>query len=291
MAITVAASRLGVAPYNGIDPVELRPDFTQAEAQAVVRAVYRQVLGNDYVMESERLKGAESLLCNGSISVREFVRTVAKSELYKNKFLYPNFQTRVIELQYKHLLGRAPYDEAEVIFHLDLYENEGYDADVDSFIDSVEYQENFGENIVPYYRFNNQTGDRTVGFTRLFRLYRGYANSDRAQLERSNTRLATELAQNTTSAIIGPSGANAGWAYRPSNAGVTPAKALGGNVPFGQVGKLFRVEIAGMKAAGYPKVRRSNKAIIVPFEQLNNTLEQVYRSGGKVASITPASLG
>jgi len=291
VAITVAASRLGVAPYNGIDPVELRPDFTQAEAQAVVRAVYRQVLGNDYVMESERLKGAESLLCNGSISVREFVRTVAKSELYKNKFLYPNFQTRVIELQYKHLLGRAPYDEAEVIFHLDLYENEGYDADVDSFIDSVEYQENFGENIVPYYRFNNQTGDRTVGFTRLFRLYRGYANSDRAQLERSNTRLATELAQNTTSAIIGPSGANAGWAYRPSKAGVTPAKALGGNVPFGQVGKLFRVEIAGMKAAGYPKVRRSNKAIIVPFEQLNNTLEQVYRSGGKVASITPASLG
>lgn len=291
MAITVAASRLGIAPYNGIDPVELRPDFTQAEAQAVVRAVYRQVLGNDYVMESERLKGAESLLCNGSISVREFVRTVAKSELYKNKFLYPNFQTRVIELQYKHLLGRAPYDEAEVIFHLDLYENEGYDADVDSFIDSVEYQENFGENIVPYYRFNNQTGDRTVGFTRLFRLYRGYANSDRAQLERNGTRLATELAQNTTSAIIGPSGANAGWAYRPSKAGVTPAKALGGTVPFGQVGKLFRVEIAGMKAAGYPKVRRSNKAIIVPFEQLNNTLEQVYRSGGKVASITPASLG
>lgn len=291
MAITVAASRLGVAPYNGIDPVELRPDFTQAEAQAAIRAVYRQVLGNDYVMESERLKGAESLLCNGSISVREFVRTVAKSELYKNKFLYPNFQTRVIELQYKHLLGRAPYDEAEVIFHLDLYENEGYNADVDSFIDSVEYQENFGDNIVPYYRFNNQTGDRTVGFTRLFRLYRGYANSDRAQLERNQTRLATELAQNTTSAIVGPSGANAGWAYRPSKAGVTPAKALGGSVPFGQAGKLFRVEIAGMKAAGYPKVRRSNKAIIVPFEQLNNTLEQVYRSGGKVASITPASLG
>ncbi|MFM7574592.1 MAG: phycobilisome linker polypeptide, partial [Snowella sp.] len=38
------------------------------------------------------------------------------------------------------------------------------------------------------------------------------------------------------------------------------------------------------------KVRRSNKAVIVPYEQLNNTLQQVYKMGGKVASITPASM-
>lgn len=291
MGITVAASRLGVSAFNDSAPLELRPDWSQDDATAVINAVYRQVLGNDYVMESERLKGAESLLRNGSINVREFVRTVAKSELYKQKFFYGNFQTRVIELNYKHLLGRAPYEEAEVVFHLDLYENEGFDADIDAFIDSVEYQENFGDNIVPYYRINNQVGDRTVGFTRFFRLYRGYANSDRAQLERSKTRLAGELGQNTASAIIGPSGANAGWAYRPSANGTTPSKALGGSTPFGaDAGKLFRVEIAAMKNPGYPKVRRSNKAIIVPFEQLNNTLQQVYRLGGKVASITPASL-
>ena len=291
MAITTAASRLGVAPYNESRPVELRPDFSLDDAKMVIRAVYRQVLGNDYIMDSERLKGAESLLTNGSISVREFVRTVAKSELYKQKFFYNNFQTRVIELNYKHLLGRAPFSEDEVIFHLDLYENQGFDADIDSYIDSVEYQENFGENIVPYYRFNNQVGDRTVGFTRMFRLYRGYANSDRSQLERGNTRLVTELGQNTVSAIVGPSGQNPGWAYRPSKAGTTPAKALGGTVPFGQATKLFRIEITAISAPGYPKVRRSNKAVIVPFEQLNQTLQQINRLGGKVASITPASLG
>jgi len=292
VAITTAASRLGVAPYNAGRPVELRPDFSQDDANLAIRAVYRQVLGNDYVMESERLKGAESLLSNGSISVREFVRTLAKSELYKTKFFYNSFQTRVIELNYKHLLGRAPFSEDEVVFHLDLYENQGFEAEIDSYIDSVEYQENFGENIVPYYRFNNQVGDRTVGFTRMFRLYRGYANSDRAQLERNATRLATELGQNTASAIVGPSGANPGWAYRPSKAGTTPAKALGGTVPFGQASKLFRVEITAISAPGYryPKVRRSNKAVIVPFEQLNQTLQQINRLGGKVASITPASL-
>ncbi len=79
------------------------------------------------------------------------MRAVAKSELYKTKFLYDNFQTRVIELNLKHLLGRAAYDESEVIYHLDLYQNKGYEADIDDYIDSAEYEASFGDNIVPYY--------------------------------------------------------------------------------------------------------------------------------------------
>ena len=291
MAITVAASRLGTSAFSNAAPVELRPDFSQNDAAGVIRAVYRHVLGNDYVMASERLVGPESLLCNGSISVREFVRAVAKSALYKTKFLYNNFQTRVIELNYKHLLGRAPYDESEVISHLDLYETQGYDADIDSYIDSVEYQENFGENVVPYYRgFATQVGQKTVGFTRMFRLYRGYANSDNSQLEGNGSRLAGELAKNTVSAVVGASGSNSGWAYRASKANVTPLKALGGTVPYGDVRKIYRVEVSAMSKPGYPSIRRSSKAFLVPFEQLNNTLQQINRLGGKVASITPASL-
>lgn len=294
MAITVAASRLGTSAFDGASPVELRPYWTQDDAQAVIRAVYRQVLGNDYIMKSERLNSAESLLCNGSISVREFVRAVAKSELYKTKFFYNNFQTRVIELNLKHLLGRAPYDESEVIAHLDLYETQGFEADIDSYIDSEEYIENFGENIVPYYRgFNTQPGQKTVGFTRMFRLYRGYANSDRSQIEGKDSRLAGELAQNAASAVIAPSSTNnSGWSYRASKArssGFTPSKALGGSVPFGADTRVYRVEIAAISKPGYPSVRRSSKAILVPYEELNNTLKQINRLGGKVASITPAS--
>ncbi|MEQ9549143.1 MAG: phycobilisome linker polypeptide [Coleofasciculus sp. G3-WIS-01] len=289
MAITTAASRLGTEAYSNPTPVELRPDWVEYDIQAVIRAVYRQLLGNDYVMASERLTSAESLLRNGYINVREFVRCVAKSELYKTKFFYGSFQTRVIELNYKHLLGRAPYDESEVIYHLDLYETQGYDADIDSYIDSAEYQENFGDYIVPYYRgFATQRGQKTVGFTRMFRLYRGYANSDRAQLEGSDSRLATELAQNFSSAVVGPSGANEGWAYRPSGKGETPSKALGGSVPYGTQGKVYRIEVSGIINPRYPKVRRSSKAFLVPYEELSNKLQQINRLGGKVASITPA---
>jgi phycocyanin-associated rod linker protein len=287
VAITTAASRLGTRAFQESSRVELRPNWTNENAQQVIRAVYRHVLGNDYLMTSERLKGAESLLCDGSISVREFVRCVAKSELYKKKFFYPNFQTRVIELNYKHLLGRAPYDESEVIFHLDLYQNEGYDADIDSYIDSPEYLENFGENIVPCYRaFEVGRGDKTAGFTRMFRLYRGYANSDRSQGEGTMSRLASELGANRTSTIVPPSGGSGGWSYKPSGQGVTPNTGFskGGVL---QAGRKYRMEVSGLVDRRYPKIRRSSKSFIVPYEQLSAQLQEVQRQGGKVASITP----
>jgi phycocyanin-associated rod linker protein len=290
MAITTAASRLGTSAFSTAPRVELRPNFSESDVSTVIRAVYRQVLGNDYVMASERLTSAESLLRNGHISVRDFVRAVAQSELYKNKFFYNSFQTRFIELNYKHLLGRAPYDEAEVIEHLDLYQNEGYEAEVNSYIDSEEYQNSFGENVVPYYRgFNTQTGQKTVGFPRMFQLYRGYANSDRSQIKGTQSRLAGELARNGASAVVGQSGSSGGWAYRQSQDNNTPPKALGGTVPFGaQTSRMYRVEVTSVVQPGYPRVRRSSRAYLVPYDKLSQTLQEVNRIGGKVASVTPA---
>ena len=290
MAITTAASRLGTSAFSETAPVELRSSATKEEVDLVIWSVYRQLLGNDYLMKSERLTSAESLLRDGKLTVQDFVRQVAKSELYKTKFFYNNFQTRLIELNYKHLLGRAPYDESEVVEHLDLYQNKGYEADIDSYIDSAEYQENFGENIVPYYRgFETQTGQKTVGFTRFFKLYRGYANSDRAQLQGNYPHLADELARNTASTIVSPSGANEdGFAYLPSRRGVTPSTGFGGGATYGKEdSKLYRVEVAGGVGRGYPKVRRVNQAVVIPYEELSPYLQRVVKQGGKIASVTP----
>lgn len=290
MPITVAASRLGTTAFSETSPVELRTNWTDEDAELVIRAVYRQLLGNDYLMKSERLNSAESLMKNGYITVREFVRAVAKSDLYKNKFFHGNFQTRVIELQYKHLLGRAPYDESEVIEHLDRYENEGYDADVDSFIDSEEYTANFGDNVVPYYRsFVYQAGQRSVGFTRMFQLYRGYANSDRAQAGGKQSRLAEELGRNSSSSVVGPS-SGSGWTYAAVKQR-TPNRALGGPTPYGaNAGRVYRVEVIGMNLPRYPRVRQINKTYLVPYEKLSAKLQQINKMGGRVSSITPASL-
>ena len=286
MAITEAASRLGTSAFSNAAPVELRPNASQDDIEAVIKAVYRHLLGNDYLMKSERLTGPESLLRNRTITVQEFVRQVAKSELYKSKFFYSNFQSRTIELNCKHLLGRAPYDESEIVNHLDLYQTQGYDADIDSYIDSPEYQATFGENIVPYYRdlVTKGVGQRTVGFTRLFQLYRGYATSDRSQFGGNSPRLAVELGRNSASTVR-PAGST-GYGYIPSKKGTPPNSAFGGSQIFGSRG-LYRVEVAGISTPRYPRVRRSNKAVIIPYEQLSEHMQRVQREGGRIASITP----
>ncbi|MDX1977396.1 MAG: phycobilisome linker polypeptide [Pseudanabaenaceae cyanobacterium bins.68] len=284
MAVTTVANRLGIRAFQESQKVELRPNYTLEDLQAVIRATYRQVLGNDYIMQSERLIYAESLLKEGNLSVREFVRQVAKSDLYKNKFFLKNPQIRFIELNYKHLLGRAPYSETEISFHNDIYSSQGYDAEIDSYIDSMEYLESFGENIVPFYRgFETGRGSQTVGFNRMFRLYRGYANSDRAQLEGNNARLTRELGNNSASAIVPPSGGSDAYSYRNSSDAV-PSVRLG--VAATEKGQVFRIEATALYGQGYPKTRRSATAYLVPYEQLSAKIQQIQRAGGKIASIT-----
>ena len=271
MAIT-AASRLGISAFEDTNMVELRPNWSKEDAQMAIAAVYRQILGNDHLMNSERLTSAESLLADGSIPVREFVRAVAKSELYKAKFFYNNYHPRTIELSFKHLLGRAPYDEAEIVEHLDRYQNEGFEADIDSYIDSEEYVQNFGDNIVPYYRgFSTQRGQKTVGFTRMFQLYQGYANSDRAQGNTGSPRLTYDLARNIATPVRSPGG-------RGSLTGTTTSER----------GNLYRLRISKSAAGRAPQIRRSLQEYVVPYERLSATLQKINKQGGRVISLTEA---
>lgn len=250
--------------------LELRADRSETDVDVVVRAAYRQVLGNAYLLEDERLVSAESLLRQGQLSVRGFIRAIAQSEMYREKFFHTNSQTRFIELNYKHLLGRAPQDESEIAYHVDLYNSKGYEAEIDSYLDSPEYQRNFGENIVPYHcGFKSQVGQKNVGYSRMFQLYRGYASSDGAQ-GRKQGRLTWEVAKNlaspihpaSTSALVGAAGS-----------------ARGG---------VYRIRIMQAASSNSAVVRRSTSEILVPFEQLSSKLQQLNRKGSKVMSITLA---
>lgn len=273
MTSLTTAQRLGIVPFTETAPVELRGRRIAAEVEVAIRAAYRHVLGNEHLMACERLSSAESLLRGGEISVKDFVRSIALSELYRKKFLYPNPQNRFIELNYKHLLGRSPYDQSEIAYHTDLYRQQGYEAEINSYLDSPEYQENFGESIVPYYRgFSSQRSQKTVGFSRLFQLYRGYATSDRARDKGTPAKLTREVARNSASPVyIG-----------------STAEALVGRAG-GEREQLYRVEvISGAAGRGKTQLRRSRREYLVSFEQLSTQLQQINRQGGRVTKITLA---
>lgn len=242
------------------DAVELRPNFTEDDLQTVIRAVYKQVLGNAHLLESDRLISAESLLRNGDVTVRGFVRLVAQSELYRTQFFEVSSQYRFIELNCKHFLGRAPQDQIEIARHVLIYNEQGYVADIDSYIDSDEYAQAFGENVVPYARnTSSQVGSKNVDFNRAFSLFRGDATSDRGR----SARLISDLGSNLASKIA------------------TPAKGNGNAV---STSKRFR--IATTKAGCGTNYRRSNMTYEVGYAQLSQKIQSIQRIGGKILSIT-----
>ena len=209
-------AQLGVSLFDETDPIRLWQDHSDPEVEIVIRAVYRQVLGNAHVMESERLIVSESRLKRGDISVREFVRQVAQSDLYRTLFFETCSRTRSIELNFKHLLGRAPESSEEIAEHSRYLDQDGFVAEIDVYIDSDEYQSAFGEDTVPYYRgHKTQTGQKMVGFTHLFQLLRGAASSDKDLTRQNRSRLNASLMTNRPSAIAPVQGAPSLW-QRPT---------------------------------------------------------------------------
>lgn len=240
--------------------LELWPSSGLEELQIVIRAVYKQVLGNPHVMESERLTTAESQLCDRSISVREFVRVVAKSEFYRARYFESCAPYRFVELNFLHLLGRAPQDQREVSEHIVRCVAEGYDAEIDSYIDSSEYQTAFGENIVPYYRGKNSAANpKQVGYNRMFALDRGPAQVDSAV---QSSQLVYAIASNSTTVI------------KPSSATVVGSGTE----------KRFKIVVSGSK---FDTPRRfSTTEYIVPASKMTPQIQRIHRTSGKIVSIT-----
>jgi phycoerythrin-associated linker protein len=244
------------------DPVELRANATEADLQAVIRAVYKQVLGNAHIMESQRLTSAESYLRNGDVSVRGFVRLVAQSSLYQSLFFESASPYRFVELNCKHLLGRAPHDQAEISSHVQTYNSHGYSVEIDSYIDSDEYLQSFGEDCVPFNRgTQSQLGQKNVGFNRAFALMRGDASHSGSNV----SQLLADVAGNRATKITPP--------FKGGGAYTSTAK---------------RFRIVAAKTKGGPQNRNSNQTVEVGYAQLANRIQGIQRAGGKILSITEA---
>ncbi|MEM9818995.1 MAG: phycobilisome rod-core linker polypeptide [Cyanobacteria bacterium P01_D01_bin.6] len=241
------------------DALELRSNITEDELQLIIRGVYKQVLGNIHLMESQRLTSAESMLRDGSFTVKNFVRAVAQSEVYRSLFFETSSSYRFIELNFKHLLGRAPQDQAEISKHVALYNEQGYEVEINSYLDSDEYNASFGENVVPYCRSNRtQMGIKNVGFNRTFSLYRGEATSDSGR----SAALIGDVAGNRATKIV------------------TPVKGSGA---YSNTGKRYRVTIT--KANFGPRVSQSNTTFEVNYAQLSRKIQNIQKTGGKILKV------
>jgi Ca2+-binding EF-hand superfamily protein len=113
-----------------------------SNADSVVDAVYRQILerpaGGDANARADQLR-------NGQTSVRDIVRDVARSPEHE-RFLPANNRAQAVNNLYRHILGRDPDPEG---LNSHVQGRIALVALVDTFVNSAEYQQKFGDNGVP----------------------------------------------------------------------------------------------------------------------------------------------
>lgn len=131
----------------------MKPGLSATEKSEVVKATYRQIFERDIIRAyGLRISDLESKVKNGELSMKEFVRRLAKSPLYRKQFYEPFINSRALELAFRHILGRAPSSREEVQRYFDVISRKGLAGVVDALVDSQEYSDYFGEETVPYLR-------------------------------------------------------------------------------------------------------------------------------------------
>ncbi|MCP9772967.1 phycobilisome rod-core linker polypeptide [Synechococcus sp. Tobar12-5m-g] len=297
------------APYLGIERFandrdkENWANASEQDKNTIIRSVYRQVLGQQYLMDNERLSGAESLFRNNYLTVSELVRTVAKSGLYRSRFFENCNAYRFIELNHKHLLGRAPQNKAEMLHHFTILQDQGYDAEIDSYIDSSEYQNRFGPDGVPYlHGWDYSIGHEGRQFSWLMQLARGAGASVRGDAAGNQFRLGNALHQDRAVSVVGPNASGGSFRARigsgsgdgdigtprrsPSQAhrqeGLCGASGSRGTSDGSR--RIVTISVSGL--ACNDVVRSADYVMRVPYTRMNEALRRVNRMGGTVRNVT-----
>lgn len=311
----VQAPSLGIERFNAGQNKESWSRASVDERNTIIRAVYQQVLGGQYLMQNERLEGAESLFRNGHLCVREFVRTVAKSGLYRSRFFENCNPYRFIELNHKHLLGRAPHNKAEMLHHFTILQEQGFDAEIDSYIDSAEYTSSFGNDSVPHlHGWNYRIGHEGRQFSWLMQLARGAAASVKGDSSGTQFKLGQALHQNR--AVPVSISAASRYAHISTDGPFRAATSSSSDLPSGALNDASR-RIDGTPAYGFRSeellvsspsagaaaegsrvvtitasgisnnrfVRHGAYTTRVPFSRMNEALQRVIRQGGRVVSV------
>lgn len=131
----------------------MKPGLSASEKNEVIKAAYRQIFERDITRAyGLKLDDLESKVKNGEISMKEFIRRLGKSPLYRDQFFTPYINSRALELAFKHFLGRAPESREEVQKYFAIVSQGGLPALIDALVDSREYSDYFGEETVPYKR-------------------------------------------------------------------------------------------------------------------------------------------
>nr|YP_009391865.1 phycobilisome linker polypeptide [Acrosorium ciliolatum]ARW60009.1 phycobilisome linker polypeptide [Acrosorium ciliolatum] len=155
-----------------IQKFAMKSSLSVDEKNIIIKASYRQVFERD-INKAYNFKftDLESQVKTGRLSIKEFIRALGKSFIYRQQFYEPFVNSRVIELAFKHFLGRGPSSLEEFRQFFAVLSNRGLDGLVDSLVNSLEYADYFGEETVPYLRTLGEEAQESRNWGAQIRLF------------------------------------------------------------------------------------------------------------------------
>ncbi len=124
--------------------------LSSTQIDTLIGVAYRQIFFHAFAADREKF--LESQLRNGQITVRDFIRGLCLSNTFTNSFYNLNSNYRFVEHCVQKILGRDVYSDAEKIAWSIVIGTKGRAGFINDLLNSDEYLENFGDNIVPFQR-------------------------------------------------------------------------------------------------------------------------------------------
>ncbi len=154
--------RIRVGSDEDLKVVALDQSMDADNLKTVIEAAYRQIFFHAF--KSDRDRFLESQLRNGQITVRDFIRGLCLSDTFTRTFYGFNSNYKVVRHLVERLLGRKTSGKGEELSWSIVIATKGVAGIVDALLDSEEYLDNFGYDIVPYQRHRVLPG-RDLGDT------------------------------------------------------------------------------------------------------------------------------
>ena len=118
----------------------------------IIWACYRQIFSEHQILSNTRQIYLESQLRFNQIKVKDFIKSLILSDTFRYLNYDVNNNYRFVEMCIQRVLGRDIYNEREKLAFSVIIGSKGLECFIDLLLNSDEYLENFGDNIVPYQR-------------------------------------------------------------------------------------------------------------------------------------------
>nr|YP_010986027.1 phycobilisome rod-core linker polypeptide [Polyopes affinis]WOL36945.1 phycobilisome rod-core linker polypeptide [Polyopes affinis] len=125
---------------------------TALEMDEIIWAAYRQIFSEHQILSSTREPFLESQLRFNQIRIKDFIKGLLLSDAFSDLNYNFNNNYRFAEMCIQRVLGRDIYNQREKLAFSVIIGSKGLEFFVNLLLNSDEYLENFGDNIVPYQR-------------------------------------------------------------------------------------------------------------------------------------------